>query len=49
MDDERDFSHLDPANLLPFERSLELDDPNVEKLPRAYQPRDSMNYNLDAL
>jgi hypothetical protein len=36
-EDDRDMRHLDPANLLPFERELEPADPNVEKLPQQFQ------------
>jgi hypothetical protein len=36
-DNERDMKHLDPANLLPYERVLEPSDPTAEKLPEQYQ------------
>jgi hypothetical protein len=36
-EDDRDMRHLDPANLLPYERELEPTDPNVEKLPQQFQ------------
>jgi hypothetical protein len=36
MDDDRDFSHLDPKNLLPFVCQLEPDDPNAVIVPKTY-------------
>jgi hypothetical protein len=43
-DDDRDISHLDPSRLLPYERVMEADDPNVEKVPRHYRNLDNREF-----
>lgn len=43
-DDDRDYRHMDPSNLLPFTCVLEESDPAVERLPGAYVGTDQTVY-----
>ena len=43
-EDERDFSDIDPAKLLPFECWLEPEDISIEHLPPQYQGTSQVVY-----